>query len=194
MKELHLDDVALLRGFNSRDKNTISKLHDLAFKKYFWFAFNFLKDKEQAQDAVTDAFLAILSEEDAFVSVGNIYAWLYKRVRWNCLGILRRRLNHGNIEELINMPDEEASIEERRIKAEVYHAILQEIERLPSRNKLILELYFFEGKETQEIAELLGMNVKTVHNTRKLLLKSLKNQLVRKSLTVLILGILLPVR
>ena len=197
MKELYIDDVALLRGFNSRDKFTINKLHGLVFKKFFWFAFNFLKDKEQAQDAVTDAFLALLNEQNEFASMVNIYAWLYTRVRWNCWVALRPKAGHGRLsstDELTDIPDEDDSVEERKIKAEVYHAILQEIERLPDRDQKILRLYFFEGKETQEIADHLGMNVKTVHNTRKLLLRSIRNELIRKALTVLILGILLPVK
>jgi RNA polymerase sigma factor (sigma-70 family) len=193
MKELQLDEVALLRGFNSRDKHTISKLHDLIYRKFFWFAFSFLKDKEQAQDAVNDAFIALLNVHDEFANLNNINAWIYNRVRWHCWVAFRRRANHGSIDELNELPDEDATVEERRIKAEVYHAILQEIERLPNRGKQIMKLYFFEGKTTQEIADLLGMKVKTVHNVRALLLKSIKNELVRKSLTILILSILLPV-
>ncbi len=193
MKVAQLDDVALLRGFNNRDSRTINKLHDLTYKKFYWFAYSFMKDNEQAHDAVTEAFIAILNAQESFVNLANIHAWLYKRVRWICIRELRRRQNHSSTDDLLELRDEAATIEEQRIKAEVYHAILLEIERLPTRNKQIMQLYFFEGKTTQEIADLLGMHVKTVHNVRALLLKSIKNELVRKSLTMLIVGIMLPV-
>jgi RNA polymerase sigma factor (sigma-70 family) len=197
MKDLHIDDVALLRGFNNRDKYTINKLHSLVYKKFFWFAYSFLKDKELAQDAVTDAFIALLNAQDEFANMDNITAWLYNRVRWNCWVALRPKASRHMLrttDELMDIPDEDATVEEKRIKAEVYHAILQEIEKLPARHKAILKLYFFEGKTTPEIAKLLEMNVKTVHNTRGLLLKSIKNELIRKSMTVIILGFLLPVQ
>ena len=197
MKTLQLDDVTLLQGFHIRDKHTINQLHGLIYKKLCWFALKFLKDRELAHDAVTEAFIALLNAPDGFVNMDNINAWLYTRVRWNCWAALRPKAGHNkprNIDDLIEMPDEDATVEERKIKAEVYHAILQEIERLPDRNKKIMKRYYLDDMTTQEIADELGMTVKTVHNVRALLLKSIKNELIRKSLTILILGILLPVK
>ena len=197
MKEFHIDDVALLRGFNSRDEYSINKLHGLFYKKLYWFARTYLKDKAQAQDAVTDAFLALLNVQEAFEGIGIIRSWLFTRVYWNCLAALRPRAKQKMFkatDEFMDVPDEDSTVEERRIKAEVIHAILQEIEKLPERQKTIIKLYFFEGKTTQEIADHLHMNVKTVHNIRNLLLKSIKNELIRKSLMVLLLGFLLPVQ
>jgi RNA polymerase sigma-70 factor (ECF subfamily) len=197
MKELQPDEVALLRGFQSRDQRIINKLHGHIYQKLFWFAFKILKDRDQAHDAVTEAFIALLNAHNGFVSIDNIQAWLYTRVRWNCSTALRPKAGHDkpwNIDDHIEMPDEDATVEERKIQAEVYHAILQEIERLSDRNKKIMKLSFFEGMSSQEIADELEMNVKTVRNTRTLLLKTIKNELIRKSLTILILSILLPVK
>jgi RNA polymerase sigma factor (sigma-70 family) len=185
MKQKNIDDVALLRGIYNRDKLIIREFYRLVYNKFYWFAFKFLKDKQLVNDAVNDAFLALLNEQSAFVSIDNIYAWLYNRVRWNCWAALRPKADHDKLrstDELMALPDEDETIEDRVVKAEVYNMILQEIERLPDRDKKILKLYFFEEKETQEIAELLGMNVKTVHNTRRLLLKYIRNELIRKAL------------
>ncbi|OQP46247.1 hypothetical protein A4H97_31280 [Niastella yeongjuensis] len=194
MKKFQLDEVALLQGLNCRDKHTINKLHGHIHKKFYWYAYDFLKDKAQAEDAITDAYLAIIKWEEAFVSLNNIEAWLYKRVRWICLDILKKRATHGNIEDLMEMPDDDNSVEERKTKAEFYHLALQAIENLPDRNKKLMKLYYLDEMSTRDIADELGMNVKTVHNTRKLILKAIRNELIRKSLTVLILGILLPLK
>jgi RNA polymerase sigma factor (sigma-70 family) len=196
MHDQHIDEVALLRGFHSREKYAINKLHGLVIKKFLWFAYSFLKDKEQAQDVVNDAFIALLKVQTEFVSLANINAWLYNRVRWNCWKALKPRAGDDlfiTTDEPIDIPDEDPSVEERRIKTEVYNSILQEIECLPDRDKQILKLYFFEGKETKEIAELLHMKVKTVHNKRRELLKSIQNELIRKALMLFIVSVLLPV-
>jgi RNA polymerase sigma factor (sigma-70 family) len=196
MNDQHIDEVALLRGFHSREKYAINKLHGLVIRKYLWLAHKFLKDKEQARDVVNDAFIALLNAQKEFVSIANINAWLYNRIRWNCWKVLRPRAGDDlfiTTDEPIEIPDEDPSAEDLRIKMEVINFILQEIESLPDRDKKIIKLYFFEGKTTQEIAALLEMNVKTVHNTRSLLLKSIKNELLRKALMLLIVGFFLPV-
>jgi len=195
MNDQHIDEVALLRGFHNREKQAINKLHGLVIKKYLWLAYSFVKDKEKAQDAVNDAFIALLNVQVEFESIANINAWLYNRVRWNCRVAVRPRAG-GDLfiatDEPVDIPDEDPTAEDRRIKMDVYNYILQEIECLPDRDKQILKLYFFEGKTTQEIAELLKMKVKTVHNTRRELLKFIKNELIRKALMLLILGFFLP--
>lgn len=197
MNDQHIDEVALLRGFHNREKHAINKLHGLVIKKFLWLAHSFVKDKEQAQDMVNDAFIALLHAENEFVSLDHINAWLYKRVQWNCLKALKKKKGdelYLTSDEPVHLPDEDPSAEERRIKMEMYNFVLQEIECLPNhRHKQILKLFFLEGKTTQEIATQLGMSVKTVHNTRLLLLKSIKNELIRKALMLLMLGFFLPV-
>jgi len=194
MKELPIDDIALLRGFNSRDVKSINKLHSRYYHQLFHFARNFLKeDKDRAHDAVVDAFVALLNVQGEFENLGLIKNWLFTRVRWICLDILKRKpgLNLITPPDEFEVTDEDPTVEEKRIKAEVIDAVFKEIEKLPGRHKTILKFYFLEGKKTREIATILHMPVKTVQNIRTQLLKIIKNELIRKSLMVLVLGFLI---
>lgn len=194
MKVLPIDDIALLRGFNSRDEKSVSTLHGRFYHQLFFFARNFLKeDKDQAHDAVVDAFVALLNVQLEFESIGLIKNWLYTRVRWICLDILKPKagLNLFTTADEFDVTDEDPTVEEKRIKAEVIDAVFKEIEKLPGRHKTILKLYFLDNKKTREIAAQLHMPVKTVQNIRTQLLKNIKNELVRKSLMVLVLGLLI---
>ena len=69
---------------------------------------------------------------------------------------------------LLAATEESADIPDQiLIEAEYKSWLRAEIERLPDQRQLILKLAIYEGKKTNEIAELLNIAPKTVSNQKK---------------------------
>lgn len=183
-----MDEFELLRGINSRDKRAVQTFHEQVFRKLYWFALTFVNDTADAQSIVNDVFLKVLKSEKVFESVFHVEKYLYNGVRWASADALKKDKRKGiTIYDLSEVITEEEAIDEKIVKAEVYAAILQLIEKLPARDQTMLKLYFFENKKSPEIAQALNMPVQSVHNKRNKLIQSIKVELVRKKLIIFVL-------
>lgn len=185
-----MDEFELLRGINSRDKRAIQTFHEQVFRKLYWFALTFVNDTADAQSIVNDVFLKFLKSENIFDSVFHAEKYLYNGVRWASIDTLKKNKRNAKsitIYDLSDVITEEESIDEKIVKAEVYAAILQLIEKLPARDQTMLKLYFFENKKSPEIAQVMNIPVQSVHNKRNKLIQSIKVELVRKKLIIFVL-------
>ena len=185
-----MDEFELLRGINSRDKRAIRTFHEQVFRKLYWLALTFVNDTADAQSIVNDVFLKFLKSEKTYDSVFHAEKYLYNGVRWaskDALKTNKRKVKGATIYDLSEVIEEEEAIDNKIVKAEVYAAILQLIEKLPARDQTMLKLYFFENKKSPEIAKVMNMPVQSVHNKRNKLIQSIKVELVRKKLIIFVL-------
>lgn len=195
MKELSIGDFELLRGINNRDGRIINKFHGVVYAKLFWFAHKFMNNAFDAEEIVNDAFLAFLRTDIVFDSLAFAEGWLYNRIRWICLDKLKSKAIDNKRITSAEPPENvayEESVEDLIVKAEVYNAIKVEIEKYPKRDQQIIRLYFFEGKNSPEIAHILNVKVSYVYNKKDRLLKSIKVILIRKKLIVIVLSFFSP--
>lgn len=190
MKDEQIDEVALLRGINSRDEIMVNAFYKQVFKKLFLLASEWLDDEHDACDAVNDVFLALLAEEEKYETLSHIEGLLYVRVRWASLDklkALKRDNKQRGTTELDDVSATEDSIEDDIVRVENDNAIKEIIETLPPRYRLVVEQLFFEGKQSPEIARLLNGNDNTVYIIKSRALKRLKAILADKKLIIILL-------
>jgi len=163
-----------LRHTNENMLDNLARIDEKAFNaiydKYVFQLINFsrqlLERKEDAEDVVADVFFNLWKLRDRFFSIQNIKAFLYASVRNCCVDILRRTQTRNT--SLLAATEESADIPDQiLIEAEYKSWLRAEIERLPDQRQLILKLAIYEGKKTNEIAELLNIAPKTVSNQKK---------------------------
>ena len=146
----------------------------LLFRNYYrplcLYALHYLRDVEQAEDAVQDCFVRLLEQA---VKPQNARAWLYAAVRNRCIDILRRK--HPTIDGtsteayLDGLSDEEA--QERSVDEAV---LWEAVDRLPARQREVLLMAKRDGHTYAEIANRLGISVKTVEHLLSRALKKLR--------------------
>lgn len=190
MKDEQTDDVALLRGINSRDEFMVNTFYKQVFRKLFLLASWYLDDEHDASDAVTDVFIAFLASEEEYKTLEHIEGLLYIRVRWASLDklkALKRDQKHRGTAELDEVSTIEDSMEDDIVKVEHYNLIRETMEALPARYRLVLEQLFFEGKQSPEIARLLNVNDSVVHTIKSRAIKKLKTILADKNLIIILL-------
>lgn len=138
------------------------------FKAYYRYlcivALRITKNEEDAQDVVQHAFSDVWLKRDTIHITYNIGAYLYRTVKNKSLDMLsNRKINAIEITPVIEnvTPDEEYD--------EMQHSqritlLWERIDSLPVMCRKIFVMCKVEGKKYQEIADMLGISVKTVGN------------------------------
>jgi len=162
------------------------------FNEYYemllYLAMQYLSVKEDAKEAVQDAFVKLWVNRERIHATSNIRNFLYTIVKNNCLNALKKNAfilkNHEDLlwkemqyryEALDHHQLNQLEFEELKINIEAA------IDRLPEHCQRVFKLSRFEQLKYKEIADKLGISEKTVetHMTKalKLLKQDLKNYL-----------------
>ena len=149
------------------DQKKFSQLMKVTSDELLWFAIGFLKNKEIAEEIVSDVFVKIWNNRAQLESILNLKSYLFICVRNGCLSHLRSVKNEKiiSIESVsefyfsqVEGPENEL-IEKEKIE-QIYAAI----ETLPCKCKMVFTLAKINGLKYKEIAEVLGITEKTVNN------------------------------
>ena len=131
-------------------------------------AFNILRQRQDAEDAVQEALLRVFKSDTEFESEEHIKAWLI-RVTINIAKSTYTSFWHRN-----KVPYEEY-IDEISIENEPDRDLVEAVLSLPDKYRIIVHLYYYEGYKTREIAEILKLSentVKTRLRQSRMILKS----------------------
>ena len=113
-----------------------------------------LGDAHEAEDAVQDAFLRCLEKEPDFESPAHEKAWLLRVTVNGCKSRLRSPWRRRTTPLLDTYPA--AGPEEP--------SLMETIGKLPAKDRTVLHLYYYEGYQTAEIAEMTGWREGTVRS------------------------------
>jgi len=158
------------------DQRKFSQLMELTSEELLWFAIGFLKNKEIAEEIVSDVFVNIWNKRADLEKIINLKSYLFICVRNGCLSHLRKVKNEKimsieSVNEYSFLPveDPEDSLIEKEIIEQIYAAI----ETLPCKCKLAFTLAKINGLKYREIAEVLEISEKTVNNHLVLAVKKI---------------------
>lgn len=126
----------------------------------FCVAMRFLRNEEDAEDAVQEAFIKAFQKLEQFSGEVTFGAWLKRIVMNTCIDFLKSKKQQ--FEELkeqnIRIADEEDwSVEEGITVDEVVRAM----EKLPDKYKYVVKMYLVEGLDHEEISQVLGLKETT---------------------------------
>ena len=142
--------------------------------KIFRLTSNITHNREDAEDAMQDAFLKAYSHLDSFQGDSRFYTWLVRIAANEALMRLRkRRPNQFSLDEPIETENESdllpREIEDWRPnpekeygEAETNKILAEVIEKLEPDYRIVLVLRDLEELSTQETAETLGLSVTAV--------------------------------
>lgn len=158
------------------DRKAFEALFRLHYRPLCAFALPYLKDVDKAEDLVQDLFFRLWLDREKVNIVTSVKAYLFAAVRNRCLNAMKtggrvRALN----EELHDTPQEEERSEDEH--AERIGRVQAAIEALPIERRKVFKLSRYEGLKYHEIAERMGISVKTVENQMGQALKSLRREL-----------------
>jgi RNA polymerase sigma-70 factor (ECF subfamily) len=120
----------------------------------------YVNDLDEARNLVHEVFITVWEKFDSLPSDTNYRSYLYTAVRNRCLNHLRDTKKHLSIEKVAehNLSTENSSMEAAELEKEIELAI----NSLPEKCRMVFEFSRLEGLKYSEIAEKMGISVKTV--------------------------------
>ncbi|HTI11647.1 MAG TPA: RNA polymerase sigma-70 factor [Puia sp.] len=158
------------------DEHAFEDLYRHYFVRLYRFCFSIIHLKEPAEEIIHDVFMNLWKKRLTLGEIDNLDVYLYVAVKNLSLNYLRD--NHFpptvDIEQSCNNYIQfHADPEALLVSAEVVRAVLAAIDQLPPRCKLIFKLIKEDGLKYKEVAELLGLSVKTVEAQLAIALKKI---------------------
>lgn len=169
------NDCDLLERMKSGDRDAFSLIYRLYWKSLYDAAYQRLKDSKQSEDIVQDVFVSLWLRRDK-VSIKNLPAYLHTSVRFKIFKYVERDLVNQSFYEPMEMilsggirADEELMTKEMIRLTKLF------ADSLPEKRKKIFTLHLSGNLTTQEIADQLQINRKTVQNQLGRIFESLRS-------------------
>ncbi len=181
-------DVDLMVRIQKDDEGAFSQLVDRYQRRFYRLAYGYLRDHEEALDAVQEAFIKIYRARGSWEPKANPFTWAYRIVANQCVDLLRKR---KGIQVSL---DEEDSHEARtltdprtadplivQVNREERERIMEAVLMLPPRQREIIILRHYEDMSLQEIAEVQGCALGTVKSSLHRAVATLKEIMIGKA-------------
>ena len=180
-----MEDSTLIARVKAGDRNAFNELYGLYWASLVNYAGLFVGD-DGAEDVVQDVFVELWKRKDTIEIGDQIQAFLYRAVYTRALNVLK----HRNVEdgycaamEEINQrraefyqPDNNEvirRIEDKELRKEIHDAINE----LPDKCKEVFKLSYLHDMKNKEIADILGVSLRTVEAHMYKALKYLRGRL-----------------
>jgi len=149
------------------DQKMFRQLMELTSDELFLFALSFLRQREVAEEIVSDVFVKTWENRKNLWKINNLKAYLFVSVKNACLSHLRKEkqekiISIDRTEDFWFVPVEDP--ENEYISKELLEQVHQAIAQLPPKCKLAFTLAKINGMKYKEIAEVMNVSEKTVNN------------------------------
>jgi RNA polymerase sigma-70 factor (ECF subfamily) len=160
------------------DQHAFAQLYVSVMPFLLQFANSIIKNKELAEEIVSDVFIKIWQKRNSLIEVSNFKLYLYISTKNTALNYLSRHFRKETIsldEMSLNVITTPYNPEQLMITSEAVKMIDAEIQKLPSRCKIIFKLVKEDGLKYNDIASLLNISVKTIDNQMAIALKKISS-------------------
>lgn len=174
-------DNALLTSLVAGDEKAFEQVFKEHFKNLHRYACAIVKDEDTGEEMVQQVFYKIWKNKSALNVQTTLKAYLYRAVHNECLNHLKHnKVKAGyQMHAAHVMKSEEGTGAANKIAhGELQKKLQQAMNELPEQCRTIFQLSRFEELKYKEIADLLGLSIKTVENQMGKALKLLRLKLV----------------
>lgn len=149
----------------------LKEVYERQNRRVYRLAMLYLKNVQDAEDAVQNIFLKYIQKEVEFESENHENAWFIIVTKNYCKDVLkafwRRNVDLGDI------PEVGSSEEETKL-------LLMQIWKLPEKYREVLYLYYYEGYSIREMSSLLQRKESTIQTQLATARKKLKVEIERE--------------
>lgn len=158
-----MEDADVIREVARGEIKALAALYDRYAGLLLSMANRMLGEKTVAEDLVQDVFMEVWRRAHGFdPSRGSVRTWLLVRLRSRALDRLRSAQYRREVSVDDVGPREAASTHEDPELSPDRALVREAIQQLPEDQRVVIELSYFQGLSSSEIAEHMGSPIGTV--------------------------------
>lgn len=171
-------DAELLQSFKQDgERKALGTLYQRYAHLVLGLCLNYLKNKEDARDAVMDIFEKA-SRKLPDQQVENFKTWIFYVSRNHCIDLLRRRVNVA-APEFSQTLFVESESDLRPLEEDRLDLLPEALNQLKQHQRDCLVLFYLKGKSYDEVAKQTGYAIKEVKSFLQNGRRNLKNTLLK---------------
>ena len=177
---MELENETINTLLAQRDETAFEQVFKTHFKRLHAYAFTILRDEVEAEEMVQQVFFKLWERNENLSLSGPVSAYLYRAVHNESLNYLKHqkvRSNH-QLHIAYSMKHEAEHPAKKIMAGELEKKIHSALNDLPEQCRTIFQMSRFDEMKYREIADKLGISVKTVENQMGKALKLLREKLV----------------
>jgi RNA polymerase sigma-70 factor (ECF subfamily) len=188
---MDVNEGQLAQSLASRNEASFEKVFKTHFKNLNAYACAIIKDEAAAEEAVQQVFFRLWERSESISISGSVAAYLYRAVYNESLNYLKHKKVRSAYGQHVGhiMKNISDNAGKGLGLKELEGRLEQAMNELPEQCRTIFQLSRFEELRYREIANFLGISIKTVENQMGKALKILRVKLV-DFLPLTILGLL----
>jgi RNA polymerase sigma-70 factor, ECF subfamily len=170
----------LIESLVRQDEAAFEQVFKTHFKNLHAYACTIIKEESAAEEVVQQVFFKLWERSKGLSISGSVAAYLYRAVYNESLNYLKHQKVQSGYQQFFNhtMKNENDTAGKRLSLKELENQLSIAMNELPEQCRTVFQLSRFEELRYREIAERLGISVKTVENHMGKALKILRTKLV----------------
>ena len=176
---MDLNNEQLIPLLLSGDEATFEGVYKYFIRPLHVYAISILRDDDTAKGMVQNVFLKLWERRERLELSGSIKAYLYGAVYNECLNNLRHQKIKVNHQQHVMHTTKDNGEEGTGMELlDLKEKLQQAMNELPEKCRTVFQLSRFEDLKYKEIADQMGISIKTVENQMGKALKTLRLKLV----------------
>lgn len=174
-----------LNSFRNGDEQVFEQIFNCNYEKIVGFCIQFIPDKDEAKNIAQQAFIKLWLNRSKVQTISGIQAFLYTAAKSECLNFLRHERYKFDYQQNV-IQEKEKKLNQEILESfqfdkleykELEEMIHSALNKLPEKCRMVFEKSRFECKKNREVAEELGIAVKSVEANITRALKILRKEL-----------------
>ena len=159
------EEEQIWHSIQSKDRLVFERFYKEHYKFFYLAAWKYLGDAGPAEEAVNDVFVRLWQDADKLAIKTSLRSYIYRAVVNRCLNELDKNKRDRRDRKEAFRGAEEGAVESKEMEDnELKLRLYQAIDRLPEQCQRVFRMSRFEELKQQEIADKLGISIKTVKN------------------------------
>lgn len=175
-----IDTDCLFRKIsNNDDEQAFKQLFEIYYAQLCLYAKRFIENQLVREDIVQEVFCAIWEKRKSIRLTSSGKNYLITAVKNSCLNYIRKESSFMNYEEITheNKPLYEIDAEDLYDIRELEKLFEEALNKIPETYRLAFVLNRFNGKKTEEVAQMMNVSVRTIERYRGKALEILQHEL-----------------
>lgn len=153
-------EIIELYKAGQREK-AFSEIVESYSERLYWHVRRFLCSHEDTDDLLQEIFIKVWSSLSSFRGESQLYTWIYRIATNESLNFLQKQKIRAALrfEDITSKLDDKIDEDSGVDGNEAQKALMKAVSRLPSKQKTVFIMRWFDDLSYEEISEILGTSV-----------------------------------